>query len=229
MKLRVKAGEERLGLNVVEHGATIDGSGCYEIPWHRAGDGAFEQLRSNFAIGQPIKDLETQLNNRLGETRWLLQGVVPVCDEQGRLVTWLGTVHNVTAGKQAMLAEVEIAEAKSKAKGEFLANTSHEIRTPLNGVIGMLDLLATCKLPQKEKNFVDVARSRADTLLAQINDILDFSKIESGKLELENVDFDLREQMESTAEQFAIRAHIKGLEINCKLAGDLPFKRSCGF
>lgn len=190
------------------------------LPWH----GEQSNLVSeHFERGEAVKDLETEFVGRNGARRWVLESIAPIRDDDGRLVAWLGTVHDITKRKQAMLAEVEIAEAKSAAKGEFLANMSHEIRTPLNGVIGMLDLLSTSKQAHKEQNYINVARSSADTLLSLINDILDFSKIESGKLELEQVDFDLRELMESTAEQFAIRAHTKGLEMNCRLASDLPY------
>lgn len=191
----------------------------FEIPWHNEQ----VQVAEYFERGEVVKDLETEFTDHQGQRRWVLENIVPIRDVDGRLVTWLGTVHDITARKLAMLAEVEIAEAKSAAKGEFLANMSHEIRTPLNGVIGMLDLLATTKQDNKEQNYINVARSSADTLLSLINDILDFSKIESGKLELEQVDFDLRELMESTAEQFAIRAHTKGLEMNCRLGTDLPY------
>lgn len=193
---------------------------AFAIPWH--GENS-SHVREHFERGEIVKDLETEFVDAEGNRRWLLESIVPVRDENGCLVVWLGTVHDVTKRKQAMLAEVQIAEAKSAAKGEFLANMSHEIRTPLNGVIGMLDLLATSKQERKEENYINVARSSACTLLSVINDILDFSKIESGKLELEQVDFDLCELMESTAEQFAIRAHGKGLEMNCRLASDLPF------
>ncbi len=202
--------------------ALIDQEDSFSIPWHADNKESLTKLANSFESGQKITNLETKFEDRSGQTRWLLESIVPIRDEHGCLVSWLGTVHDVTERKQAMLAEVEVAEAKSAAKGEFLANMSHEIRTPLNGVIGMLDLLSTGTLDHKSENYVNVARSSADTLLSVINDILDFSKIEAGKLELEQVDFDLRELMESSAEQFAIRAHSKGLEMNCKLASDLP-------
>ena len=207
----------------------IESNEAFSLPWHNdstdetVGKTTGNSVADSFRLGRAIKNLETHCQTRNGERRWLLESIVPVRDDQGCLVTWLGTVHDITDRKQAMLAEVEIAEAKSNAKGEFLANMSHEIRTPLNGVIGMLDLLATSDLDRKEENYLGIARSSAETLLALINDILDFSKIEAGKLELEEVDFDLRKLMESTAEQFSIRAHLKGLEMNCELAGDLPY------
>ncbi|MCL4112622.1 UNVERIFIED_CONTAM: hypothetical protein GTU68_044008 [Idotea baltica] len=201
----------------------IERSDGFSIPWHDENGSDFDVVADHFRSGREIKDLETQFTDATGVNRWLLESIVPVRDENGCLIAWLGTVHDVTERKQAMLAEVQIAEAKSAAKGEFLANMSHEIRTPLNGVIGMLDLLSTGELELKQKNYVNVARSSADSLLGVINDILDFSKIEAGKLELEHVDFDLRELMESTVEQFALLAHSKGLEMNCNLDVELPY------
>ena len=203
--------------------ALIDGEEEFLLPWHNDNTEITEYFMSRFRRGEDIKDFETEFVVGNSESRWLLESAVPIRDDQGRLISWLGTVHDVTERKQAMLAEVQIAEAKSKAKGEFLANMSHEIRTPLNGVIGMLDLLGTSNISGKEENYVHVARSSADTLLSLINDILDFSKIEAGKLELEEVDFDLRELLESTAEQFAVQAHAKGLEVNCRLDQNLPY------
>ena len=198
----------------------ISRSEPFSLPGHN--DTSASVIADNFRRGRAVTDLESECFTNGGEKRWLLESIVPVRDENGCLLTWLGTVHDITDGKQAMIAEVEIAEAKSLAKGEFLANMSHEIRTPLNGVIGMLDLLASSQLDRKDENYINIARSSADSLLALINDILDFSKIEAGRLELEKADFDLSELMESTAEQFSIRAHLKGLEMNCELGADLP-------
>ena len=191
------------------------------IPW-LVGTEHETLCRASLEDGNAIKDLETEVTLPTGRTIWLSQSLTPVREDDGRLVTWLGTVSDITEQKQAMLAAVEIAEAKSEAKGEFLANMSHEIRTPLNGVIGTLDLLATSNLEEQESHYVSIARTSADALLSLINDILDFSKIEAGRMELEEVEFDLREVIESTSQQFAIRAHSEGLELNCDIAADAP-------
>lgn len=84
------------------------------------------------------------------------------------------------------------AKQASQAKSQFLANMSHEIRTPLNGVMGMIDIVLRKNLPEKEKHFLEVAKSSSASLLTLINDILDFSKVESGKLEIQSIDFNLR-------------------------------------
>lgn len=105
------------------------------------------------------------------------------------------------------------AEEASSTKSQFLATMSHEIRTPMNGVIGMLDLLSKSKLDDEQQRKLDVAQSSAKTLLDIINDILDFSKVEAGKLQLEHVDFNLRDLLEEVIRSFAFITAEKGIEL----------------
>jgi two-component system, sensor histidine kinase and response regulator len=118
----------------------------------------------------------------------------------------------------------EAAERASSAKSEFLARMSHEIRTPMNGVMGMSELLQATELTPRQRHVSQTISHSAAALLQIINDILDFSKVEAGKLELECIEFGLRETVEQAIEICASRAHAKGLELACDLGLDVPAK-----
>jgi two-component system, sensor histidine kinase and response regulator len=138
---------------------------------------------------------------------------------------WRNVRRNVIERERvtAALAQArDDAESASRTKSDFLANMSHEIRTPMNGVIGMTGLLLDTDLSPEQRQYAQVVRNSADTLLDIINDILDFSKIEAGRIDLEEIPFDVRMAVEDIAELLAVKAHEKRLELAALVAEDVP-------
>jgi PAS domain S-box-containing protein len=116
----------------------------------------------------------------------------------------------------------EAAESANRAKSEFLANMSHEIRTPMNGILGMTDLALRAGPTDEQREYLVAVKESADALLRIINDILDFSKIEAGKLDIETIDFSLRDTLGAILRTLAMRAHEKNLELAWHVAQDVP-------
>ncbi len=136
-----------------------------------------------------------------------------------------GILRDISERKRIELELIEAREGAlnaTRTKSEFLANMSHEIRTPLNAIIGTTDLLWETDITSNQRNFLRISRNASDNLLNLINDILDISKVEAGRIELEIIPFNLFEEMEKTCETLALRAHEKGLELNCRIHPETP-------
>ncbi|HWD65377.1 MAG TPA: response regulator, partial [Solirubrobacteraceae bacterium] len=115
-----------------------------------------------------------------------------------------------------------VAEEASGMKSNFVANMSHEVRTPLNGLVGMLSLLSETSLDEEQRKYVDVAMSSSDALMHVVGDVLDIAKIEAGRMELEHLDFDLHEAVESVCDLMAGSARAKRLELQSFVHEEVP-------
>jgi len=157
-----------------------------------------------------------------GHFYWVDTTIVPFMGENGKPKSYIAIRTDVTERKRAEKELIEarnIAEDAARAKSAFLASMSHEIRTPMNGVLGMLSLLLDTNLDGEQRHKATVAQSSAQSLLTLINDILDFSKVDAGKLELEVLDFNLRDMLGEFAESIAHQVQDKGLELVLDVTG----------
>ena len=133
----------------------------------------------------------------------------------------LKTLHTERDQVTAALVHAKnAAEEANRAKSEFLANMSHEIRTPMNGIIGMTELALNTPLTAVQRDYLQTVHRSAELLLVVINDVLDFSKIEAGKLQMESIDFSLRQMLDETLKPFALRAHEKQCELMVDIRPD---------
>jgi len=150
--------------------------------------------------------------------------VAPLLDQANQWIGSISVARDVTQHKrseEALRLAREAAESANHAKSSFLARMSHEIRTPMNGVLGMTELLLETGLTSAQRKYAETVQRSGQNLLGIINDLLDFSKIEAGKLELENVDMDLRRTLEDVVDLLAERARAKGLELACSIPANL--------
>jgi PAS domain S-box-containing protein len=181
-------------------------------------------LWARVTAGEPVSG-EFRRRGRDGRTVWTYASYNPVFDADGRLAKVVEFATDVTERKTmeaALVVAKERAEQAAIARTTFLANMSHEIRTPMNAIIGFSDLLINTPMDPAGRRHMETIRHSARSLLGLINDILDTAKLERGAIELERIDFSLRELIAQIAASLGLSAHNKGLVLRVDYAAQVP-------
>ncbi len=170
-----------------------------------------------------VRHREVKFKNEMGEHFWaILSAVTTEFNKEKVFFAGLSDITERKAFEEQLHKAKEEAESANKTKSIFLANMSHEIRTPLTGITGMLNLLSETPLTEEQKDYVNTARKSSETLLYIINDILDFSRIEAGKMEMENISFDLDSVIKDVTDITFFKGKEKGLDCRYNISPQVP-------
>lgn len=168
--------------------------------------------------------LETPMLKKNGDTFIAELAVQPIPLQQGEtgFAVFVRDITQRIQQEEALRQAKEAAEATSRSKGAFLANMSHEVRTPMNAIIGMSEYVLDSDLTSEQREYLETVLESSNSLLALLDDVLDFSKIESGRIDLEDMEFDFRKWLNDTVRSQAFRAKQKNVSVGHNVSSDTP-------
>lgn len=169
-------------------------------------------------------EMEYRIIHKDGRVRWVWENGSLIFNDAGEVVWLDGVILDITQRyemEQVLRYEKLKAEHAAAVKTEFLANMSHEIRTPMNAIIGFIDILLQTPLAPDQKQYLDTINHASASLLHLLNDVLDTARLERGVVELESVNFSLRELLNQVLATFKVSAEQKGLTLQLEYSPDI--------
>jgi PAS domain S-box-containing protein len=184
----------------------------------------FLAIHKRVQQGEVFSGVEIRRKKRDGSLTELSLFTAPLRNSESKIYGVMAMLEDISSRKAAekeLQEAKKAAEAANRAKSEFLANMSHEIRTPLNAITGMTRLLLETRLDEEQRDYAETIQLSSELLLAVLNDILDFSKIDAGKMELDKVDFNIKQTVEDVIKIMGVSAQNKNIDLLYHIEPDL--------